>query len=34
MAIKQQFNSFEELLAGSNMPVLVDFTLIGAVLAK
>lgn len=25
MAIKQQFNSFEELLAGSEMPVLVDF---------
>jgi protein disulfide-isomerase len=25
MAIKQQFNSFEELLAGSNLPVLVDF---------
>jgi thioredoxin len=25
MAIKQQFNSFEELLAGSQIPVLVDF---------
>ncbi len=25
MAIKQQFNSFEELLSGSEMPVLVDF---------
>jgi protein disulfide-isomerase len=25
MAIKQQFNSFEELVSGSNLPVLVDF---------
>ena len=25
MAIKQQFNSFEELLSGSQIPVLVDF---------
>lgn len=25
MAIKQQFNSFEELLSGSDLPVLVDF---------
>ncbi len=25
MAIKQQFNSFEELLSGSELPVLVDF---------
>ena len=25
MAIKQQFNSFEELLSGSNVPLLVDF---------
>lgn len=25
MATKQQFNSFEELLSGSELPVLVDF---------
>lgn len=25
MATKQQFNSFEELLSGSDVPVLVDF---------
>lgn len=25
MAIKQQFNSFDELLSGSELPVLVDF---------
>lgn len=25
MATKQQFNSFEELLSGSDLPVLVDF---------
>lgn len=25
MATKQQFNSFEELLSGSEMPILVDF---------
>lgn len=25
MAVKKQFNSFEELLAGSDVPVLVDF---------
>jgi protein disulfide-isomerase len=25
MAIKQQFNNFEELLSGSDLPVLVDF---------
>lgn len=25
MAIKQQFNSFEELVSGSDLPVLVDF---------
>ena len=25
MAIKQDFNSFEEMLAGSDVPVLVDF---------
>lgn len=25
MAIKQQFNTFEELLSGSDLPVLVDF---------
>ncbi len=25
MAIKQQFNSFEDLLSGSEVPVLVDF---------
>lgn len=25
MAIKKQFNSFEELLSGSELPVLVDF---------
>lgn len=25
MAIKKQFNSFDELLAGSDVPVLVDF---------
>lgn len=25
MAIKKQFNSFQELLAGSDVPVLVDF---------
>ncbi|NES70838.1 MAG: thiol reductase thioredoxin, partial [Okeania sp. SIO2D1] len=25
MAIKKQFNSFDELLANSEMPVLVDF---------
>lgn len=25
MAIKQQFNSFDELLSGSEVPVLVDF---------
>jgi hypothetical protein len=34
MAIKQQFNSFEELLSGSELPVLVDFTPLGAVPAK
>ena len=25
MAVKRQFNSFEELLSGSDVPVLVDF---------
>ncbi|MEW6491412.1 MAG: thioredoxin [Cyanobacteriota bacterium] len=25
MAVKKQFNSFEELLSGSDVPVLVDF---------
>lgn len=25
MAIKQQFNKFEEMLSGSDLPVLVDF---------
>lgn len=25
MATKQQFNNFEELLSGSNLPLLVDF---------
>ncbi|MBV8884758.1 MAG: thiol reductase thioredoxin, partial [Chroococcidiopsidaceae cyanobacterium CP_BM_RX_35] len=25
MAVKQQFSSFEELLSGSELPVLVDF---------